>query len=297
MIRMSHILIIDDEESLRHTMGRVLRQAGFDVTTAGEGREALRLVYNGYESAAPFNVVYLDIRLPGMDGLQILKEIRQIDTQLPVILLTAYGSLKTAVEALRLGATDYLLKPLDPEVLVARTRVLLEEQAVDRRRHELRVQIAALQDELRSLEQRDMEAGHLSSGKPSTVHFPGARSEDGRTTSGTITGFNPEERFFKRGSLILDLQARRATFHDTVLALPPAAFDYLVVLARHAPEIIPYHTLVTEAQGYQADMREARELSKWHVHAIRQTLEADPANPQILLNVRGTGYRLVIDAV
>ena len=118
---MGNILVIDDEESLRHTLGRVLRQAGYEVTTAGEGNEALRLVNSGYENTSPYDVVYLDIRLPGMDGLQVLKEIRQRDAHLPVILLTAYGSLKTALEALRLGATDYLIKPLDPEVLVART--------------------------------------------------------------------------------------------------------------------------------------------------------------------------------
>lgn len=278
---MGHILVIDDEESLRRTIGRVLKQAGYDVTTAGDGREALRLLFEGFEAASPFDVVFLDIRLPGMDGLQILKELRQRDTQLPVILLTAYGSLKTAVEALRLGATDYLLKPLDPEVLVARTRMLLEEQAVERRRRELREQIAALQDELHNLE---------------TGHAAGASESGTAETSFSLTaGFSPEERFLKRGTLILDLQARRATFRDAVLTLPPAAFDYLVVLARHSPDVLPYQTLVMEAQGYQADAREARELSKYHVHAIRQALELDPANPQVLLNVRGTGYRLVVD--
>ncbi len=283
---MGNILVIDDEESLRHTLGRVLRQAGYQVTTAGDGREALRLVNAGFENASPFDVVYLDIRLPGMDGLQILKEIRLRDAQLPVILLTAFGSLKTAVEALRLGATDYLLKPLDPEVLVARTRVLLDEQAVERRRRELREQITALQEELQSLD-AVRPTTSLADG-PQTGFSPLAGSD-------SLTGFRPEDRFFKCGSLILDLQARRATFRDTVLTLPPAAFDYLVVLARHAPEIIPYQTLVTEAQGYRADLMEARELSKWHIHAIRQALEADPTQPQYLLNVRGTGYRLVVD--
>ncbi len=268
---MGNILVIDDEESLRHTLGRVLRQAGYEVTTAGEGTQALRLDNDGYENERPFDVVYLDIRLPGKDGLQVLKEIRQRDPYLPVILLTAFGSVATAVEALRLGATDYLLKPLDPEVLVARTRVLLEEQALERRRREVRDQIASLQEELRSL-----EAGLTPEIKPEALPAP-------------------EERFFKRGPLILDLQARRATFRETVLALPPAAFDYLVVLARHAPDVLPYQALVMEAQGYRADVLEARELSKWHIHAIRQALEADPTQPQHLLNVRGTGYRLVVD--
>ena len=255
---MGNILVIDDEESLRHTLGRVLRQAGYEVTTAGEGNEALRLVNSGYENTSPYDVVYLDIRLPGMDGLQVLKEIRQRDAHLPVILLTAFGSLKTALEALRLGATDYLMKPLDPEVLVARTRILLEEQALERRRREVREQIAALQEELRLL-----DSGAAARLPPQRPCLP--------RRTGSI----------KRGPLILDLQARRATFRETVLALPPAAFDYLVVLARHAPEVIPYQTLVTEAQGYRADMLEARELSKWHIHAIRQALEADPTRPAV----------------
>jgi len=260
------ILVIDDEDILRQTLGRVLRRVGFQVTTAGDGHEALRLL-----NEAVYDLVFLDIRLPGMDGLQILKEIRQRNARQPVILLTAYGSLQTALEALRLGATDYLLKPVDPEVLVARTRVLLEELAVERRRKEVQEQIARLQDDLRTL-----EAGPA----PTPSGYP--------TTP-------PEERFLKRGGLILDLQARRATWRDSVITLPPATFDYLAALARHTPDIVSYQAIVIEAQGYQADPNEARELAKWHVHTIRQALEADPARPRHLINVRGEGYRLLID--
>lgn len=262
------ILVIDDEELLRHTLVRVLRRAGYDVVMAGEGHEALRLLAeNG------FDLVYLDIRLPGMDGLQILKGIRENEGKMPVVLLTAYGSLQTALEALRLGATDYLLKPVDPEVLVARTRTILAELAVERRKRELREQIAALQQELHQLE------------------GPG----EGDESLATDVIPAPEERFLKRGALILDLQARRATFKDRVLTMPPAAFDYLLVLARHSPDVISYQALVSEAQGYRADLVEARELAKWHIHALRQALEESTAQPGYLLNVRGAGYRLVLD--
>ena len=103
------------------------------------------------------------------------------------------------------------------------------------------------------------------------------------------------ERFLKRGPLILDLQSRRATMGERVLALPPAAFDYLVVLLRHAPDVVQYQTLVAEAQGYQTDRREAQELSKWHIHELREALEPTPSEPRHVLNVRGVGYRLVVD--
>jgi DNA-binding response OmpR family regulator len=79
------------------------------------------------------------------------------------------------------------------------------------------------------------------------------------------------------------------------LTLPPTAFDYLVVLARHAPDVVPYQTLVVEAQGYQTDLRQAQELTKWHIHTLREALERESAGSCHLMTVRGTGYRLVVD--
>jgi DNA-binding response OmpR family regulator len=77
--------------------------------------------------------------------------------------------------------------------------------------------------------------------------------------------------------------------------LPPASFDYLVVLAKKSPDVVDYRTLVIEAQQYQVSLDEARELAKWHVHVLRTALEADLQAPCHLINVRGKGYRLIID--
>jgi DNA-binding response OmpR family regulator len=261
------VLIIDDEINLRETLTRILRRVGCEVSTAEEGKKALQLIENG-----TFDLVYLDIHLPQLDGLQILKEIRQQDTQLPVILLTGYGSLQSAMEAVRLGATDYLLKPYDPEVLVARTRIILKEQALERRKQDIREKIERLQAELQSLEVEKSEPAlpiDLSS--------------------------SSQERFLKQGALILDLQARQATLGDEVLSLPPAAFDYLAVLAKHSPEVVDYETLVSEAQNYQVSASEARELAKWHIHVLRQAIEKNPQTPKYIYNIRSIGYRLLVD--
>jgi DNA-binding response OmpR family regulator len=102
-----------------------------------------------------------------------------------------------------------------------------------------------------------------------------------------------EERFLSRGKLTLDLHTRRVTIGKRVVNLPPTAFDYLLVLARHAPNVVDYQTLVAEAQGYEAGTREAQELAKWHIHHIRQAIEADAQNPTFIINVRGSGYRFV----
>ncbi|MBI3244811.1 MAG: response regulator transcription factor [Chloroflexi bacterium] len=262
------ILIIDDEANLRQTLVRVLKQAGCEVTAAADGLEALRLL-----GSTSYDLVYLDIHLPGMDGLQVLQEIHRQPLHPPVILFTAHASLQSALQAMRLGAIDYLIKPIDPETLIARTRVVLGEQAIERRRREIQEQITALQTELQSLDNVNTLAAPL----PPTLTSP--------------TG----DRFLKRGTLILDLQARRATFGDKVLSLPPAAFDYLLVLARHSPDTVSYQTLVAEAQGYQTDRQQAQELAKWHIHELRDSIEPDPKHPRHVLNIRGTGYRLILD--
>lgn len=258
------VLVVDDEANLRQTLARILHQLGCDVTTATDGIEALQRL-----EVAPYDLVYLDIRLPGMDGLQVLRQIHDRYPQLAVVLLTAHASISSAVEAVRLGATDYLIKPITPEALIARTRTILVDQAAQRRRREIQEQIDALQAELKALDQAPAVT-------PSFIA-------------------PADERFLKRGALVLDMHARRATCVDRVLTLPPTAFDYLVVLTRHAPDVVPYQALVVEAQGYQTDLRQAQELTKWHIHTLREALERESAGSCHLLTVRGTGYRLVVD--
>jgi len=261
------ILVIDDEQALRQSFTRILQKAGHDVTTAASGKEGLALA-----SEHPFDLVYLDIRMPDMNGLEILKVIQVKFPELPVILFTAQPDLNSALEALRYGAKDYLLKPLKPQALIERTELMLTNQQKERRKRQLQQKIDALQNELNSLE--------TDEAKSETSHQPENRSDD---------------RFLKRGDLTLDLLAHRLMVKETPVEVPPTSFDYLLVLARHAPNVVDYQTMVSEAQGYETDMREAQELTKWHIHNIRQAIEPDPHKPNYIINVRGTGYRLVAD--
>lgn len=266
MSQHGRILIIDDETALRQTLARILQRAGHEVTTAESGEMGISIL-----SSASFDLVYMDIRMPGMGGLQTLKSIHASQPGLPVILFTAQPDMNSAVEALRLGAADYLLKPIQPELLLDRTRAALSLSEKERRKREIQLQIAALQAELKNLD------GEESSAAAQTSMPPG------------------EERFFSRGKLTLDLHARRVVIGNRAINLPPTAFDYLLTLARHAPSVVSYQTLVAEAQGYQAEAKEAQELVKWHIHHIRQAIEQDAQNPAFIINVRGSGYRLVGD--
>ncbi len=258
------VLVVDDETNLRQTLARILHQLGCEVTTAADGAEALQRL-----EAAPYDLVYLDIRLPGIDGLQVLRQIHDHYPRVAVVLLTAHASISSAVEAVRLGAIDYLIKPITPEALIARTRTILTDQTIQHRRREIQEQIDALQAELKALDQ------------------PLVATPDSTPST--------DDRFLKRGTLILDLHTRRAAYADRMLTLPPTAFDYLVALARHAPDVVPYQTLVVEAQGYQIDLHQAQDLTKWHIHMLREALERESAGSCQLLTVRGTGYRLVVD--
>jgi DNA-binding NtrC family response regulator len=108
----STVLIVDDEQTLARSAKAFLVDHGYEAEVAGSGEQALELL----ERLQP-DVVFADVRLPGMSGIDLLKRIREFDPVLPVIMLTAYGSIEGAVEAVKLGAFDYVKKPVDLEEL------------------------------------------------------------------------------------------------------------------------------------------------------------------------------------
>jgi YesN/AraC family two-component response regulator len=120
---MKRILVVDDEEIVRYSLKNILSSNGFEVEDVGSAEEALKLLYD-----KSFHLVLTDIVLEGMGGLELLENIKVISPKTLVIVITGYGSLKTAVSALRLGVYDYLLKPCDENELMLRVRRALEMQ-------------------------------------------------------------------------------------------------------------------------------------------------------------------------
>ncbi len=109
------ILLVDDEERFRTTLGKMLRAQGLEVTVLGSGREALEELHK-----KAYDVMVLDVRMPDMDGIATLTEIKKIAPQIEVIILTGHASMDAAVEIMRLGGYDYLLKPCPVEDLLAK---------------------------------------------------------------------------------------------------------------------------------------------------------------------------------
>jgi len=119
---MEKILIVDDNETLRFTLIELLEESEFDCKAVENGVLALREL----KKDNSYGLVILDMRLPGMTGLEILREIKKINMSLPVIMLTAYGEIKTAVEAMKEGAHDFITKPFDNEAIIITIRKTLE---------------------------------------------------------------------------------------------------------------------------------------------------------------------------
>ena len=116
----ARILIADDEDGLRWVLEKGLRQAGYDVTSVKDGETALRAF-----AESPFDLVFLDIRMPGMDGLTALGKLRELRADAHVVVMTAHGTMETAIQAMQRGAYDYLAKPFDiDEVLLLAERAL-----------------------------------------------------------------------------------------------------------------------------------------------------------------------------
>jgi DNA-binding response OmpR family regulator len=125
------ILIIDDEKNIRNTLSRCLQGDKYEVETAVNGEDGVKKFKNG-----DYDLVLLDMKMPGMDGIETLSKLKEINVQTEVIMITAYGSIKTAVESMKLGACDYLRKPFSPEEIreiVGRVlkRSKLEEEELD----------------------------------------------------------------------------------------------------------------------------------------------------------------------
>lgn len=131
------ILLVDDEKNLVFMLSKILRRHGYDVTAAHDGEEGWRVLSDAMgdpdlpedaEQPIPFDAVMTDLQMPKMDGMALLKKIRESYPELPTIVLTGHGSIQTAVEAMKIGAMDYLIKPANPDEILIVLKKALELQ-------------------------------------------------------------------------------------------------------------------------------------------------------------------------
>jgi DNA-binding response OmpR family regulator len=225
------ILVIEDEKDIAELIRLHLIDMAFDVAIAGDGNEGLRRA-----SAEKWDLIVLDLRLPGIDGLEICRRVRQSSLSTPIMMVTSKSSELDRVVGLEIGADDYLTKPFSVLELVARIRAIL-------RRSELQ------QQERRQL--------------PKTVET--RRIHINPSTRQTSVRGNPVE-----------LTARE--------------FDLLLHFAQNPGRVYRRTELLDSVWGYGHDGYEHTVNS--HINRLRSKIEIDPRNPELVVTVRGVGYKL-----
>jgi DNA-binding response OmpR family regulator len=255
----AHIMVVDDEATLRISLAEALRLEGYEVATAASGEEALGLL----SKSSPFDLMVLDLKMAGMDGLAVTAAVQEQYPGTVVILLTAFGTLETAIEAIRQGAHDYLLKPSAiPEILDSVRKGLAKHHQEQQRQH----LVSKLQQTLSEL-----------------VTVAG---------TGLVEEAVPSQpsRFIQIRDVVVDCQKHVVTLRGKPLDLTPTEFKILVCLMETPDQVWSPQELVRRAQGYETDAWGARAIVRVHIRRLRKKMEEDPSKPSYILNMRGVGY-------
>jgi DNA-binding response OmpR family regulator len=252
----AHIIVVDDEPAARLSLAELLSLEGYEVSVAASGEEAVELLSEG-----PFDLAIVDVKMPGMDGLEVVEVLQKQSPDTVIIMLTAHGTLETAVQAMRQGAHDYLLKPANVNEIMASVKAGLDKYRSESRRREL---LSLMQ------------------------HTLAAITDDAPAPNAVTPVVS--DRFLQVREVLVDQQKHLATLRGEALELTPTEYKLLVYLLSHPDRVLSPQELVSKVQGYEADHWEARSIIRVHIRRLRQKLEPDPANPEYIVTVRGAGY-------
>jgi two-component system response regulator RegX3 len=224
----SRILVVDDEPSVRESVGYALEQEGFDVTLAADGEEAEERL--GDDN---FDLLVIDIMMPGKSGLDICREVRA-QSPVPIILLTAKDAEVDKVVGLEVGADDYVTKPFSVRELLGRIRAQLRRRELDR-----------------------------SAGAEGTA--------------------------IEAGPVSIDLARHLVSVRGEPINLTRSEFQVLRLLAENPGQVFSRQEIMEEL--WQTEFRGDVRACDVHISNLRQKVERDPQNPELVLTVRRVGYR------
>ena len=252
------ILVVDDEIDTRTTLKDILQLEGYQVTTAANGEEALQKVAQN-----EYDVMILDIVMPKMDGLTVLKRLSNLPVDVEIILLTAHSSVSSAVAALRHGAADYLLKPAAPHEIINTVEKAFQRRLQRRKQQRLLTQ---LEQSLQALKSESIPGG-------------GAPPE---TSAVHIIPLTP--------NAWVDMTRRHIRYGTETISLTPTEGRLLHVFLEHEGEVLEHQRLVKMAQGYEVASWEAPDVLRPLISRLRSKLKRIPGGWHWIANVRGVGY-------
>lgn len=272
-----HVLVVDDEGANLYSVSKTIQRMGYNVSEAISGEAALEMM-----RTQEFDVVLTDIRMSGIDGVELLRRIKEESPDAIVILMTGYASLGSAVEALRLGAHDYLIKPSSSQDIRFSVARGVERSLNLKRRRRL---LDAIKTDVSELTRVDTE---IVSRNPETLRPLREPADDDYRTNSPEANSN----VMQLGPLTVYPGRYQISVDEKPIDLTPTEFDLLLYLAAHQGRVVPCHELVREVRGYAVDETEAREVIRPHVSNLRRKLKGAGQHADLIVNVRGIGYRL-----
>jgi DNA-binding response OmpR family regulator len=247
----SEILLVEDEEHLARGLKFNLEAEGYPTSVVGDGESALDLLLKNHRA---FDLLVLDVMLPGKDGFAVAAELRKSGNYIPLLMLTARGRPEDVLKGFSAGADDYLPKPFDLAILLARIRSLL------RRRDWGRALLTNPPADARVAESKDADV---------------LREFDVYTFAGKQVDFGT-----------LELRANGKIFRLTLMEA-----ELLRHLIRNSGRIVSRKSILEEVWGLREDT-DTRAIDNFVVR-LRKYIEKDPSHPEHLLTVRGVGYRFL----
>ena len=232
MKRQMRILVVEDEEAIRTGLIDVLVFHGYEVDSAVTGPNGLEKSLTG-----TFDLVLLDIMLPGMDGYEICNRIRAEDRDQPIIMLTAKTSDEEIIQGLKLGADDYVPKPFSIQQLVLRIEAVLR------------------------------------------------RSQAGKEMARTLSA----------GGIDIDTENLSGCKDGVEISFTKREIEVLSYLAQNSDRAVSREELLSKVWGYARNLDIETRTVDIHIAKLRRKIETDNKAPEVLITVRGAGYRLVVE--
>lgn len=250
----ARILIVDDEDITRLTLLRILQLEGYEVDGVHNAVSALDALYR-----IPYDVMIVDIKMPGMSGMELVANVIDRMPALKIIVLTAHGSFETAVQALRMRVVDYLVKPASPEAILVSIQQALKGESSPNQQGTAEMSEAYLvengRDEISSLEKTVF---HLSNG------------------------------------VAIDLMRRKISWDSEMIHLTPAENRVLAILLANHSLVVEHKELVEKIYGYKATNEESARVLRPIISRLNKKLEQAPGGIHWIKNVRAKGYLLEI---
>jgi DNA-binding response OmpR family regulator len=257
------LLLVEDDDVARLALSRILEAAGYLVDTAPTGEDGLR-----YLEQSSYEAVISDMRLPDIDGIAVLQFAMRLPVQPAVILLTGHGTLETAIAAIRMGATDYLLKPCSPKALLAGVAGALEKRRAAHREAET---IRSLAEGVAQIQRQLLAIGGTEVDPAAATYKPAA----------------DRLAVISVGTLQVGRFPNEVVYRSQPLRVTPIEHAMLRCLSEAGGDVVAYEEIVRRTHGFATSHSDAQMLLKSHVRNLRRKVGDD-----LIVNVRHVGYRL-----